>query len=780
MAVATGRIVRVATGILVLSIGLALAAGGGVLASLGGSLYYLFSGLALTASGVLLLLRHGAAIWLYFGVLLGTLLWAIAEVGFAPWPLVPRLVAPAILALVFFFPVFSVAPARMAKATGALGVAVLVLIAGTFVMADSHEISSSKPIAGRSMATNGGPGDQWLSWGGDAGGRRFSELTAITPSNVDNLEPAWTFRTGIGSDVNGYLSATPLMANGRLYLCTQTNEVIALDPESGTALWRFDPDVADAGASAVRTCRGVAFKKIGGEGACSSRIFTATFDGRLIALDANDGLPCRFFGDNGEVNLLAGMGTVLPGFYYVSAPPTIANGQVIVGGWVADNQSTDEPSGVIRAFDQNDGTLSWAWDAGNPENGRGAADGSHYTRSTPNSWAPMSADEDLGMVYVPTGNPTPDHYGAQRSEASRRYGSSVVALDTATGDVRWSFQTTHHDLWDYDVPAQPSLFATPSEGGKVPAIAIPTKRGEIFVLDRRTGRPLADVTERPAPQRGAVEAVAATQPYSAFPSMAGPDLVESDMWGLTPLDQLWCRVRFRELRYDGKVTPPGIDEALIYPSIGGGMNFGGVAIDPDLQLMVVNALFYGTIVQLVPREETDRLLTEVSAGSHSATAYNLPLPQAGTPYGVRLSPLASPLNVPCNAPPYGRLAAIDLTTGKVLWKRPFGTAQDSGPFGISLGLPISMGAPNFGGALTTASGLTFIGAVREKALRAYDTATGEELWRTRLPASAQTLPMTYSGPRSGRQFIVVSAGGHRMLQSPVSDTVVAYALKNNE
>ncbi|MEZ5689744.1 MAG: membrane-bound PQQ-dependent dehydrogenase, glucose/quinate/shikimate family [Caenibius sp.] len=771
-------VVAIILGALVFLSGLALALGGAKLAMLGGSLYYLLGGILLLIAGVMTVRGKALGGHLFGAFLAITILWSLIEVGFASWPLTARLLAPAALGLLFFIPAARRVLCKGALSSGLTGLFGVVLIVGAFAFRPTMEIAAPDGELTLASAPAMAAGDNWSSWGGTIGGSRFSTLAQITPANVAKLEKAWTFRTGIPSDpATGYLSATPITAEGRMYLCAQDNSVTALDPETGKQIWKFDPKINPEGASAVRTCRGVTYALVDGAKECASRILTATFDGRLIALDPATGKLCAGFGNNGTVNLYEGMGVIQPGFYYSSAPPTVANGKIVLGGWVADNISTDEPSGVIRAFDLATGKLAWAWDAGNPANSQGPAEGQHYTRHTPNAWAPMSADENLGLVYVATGNPTPDYYGGNRPEESRKYGSSVVALDLANGQVRWHFQTAHQDLWDYDIPAQPSLFDFKAGKEAAPAIAIPTKRGEIFVLDRRTGAPLIPVEERPVPQRGAVEKVSATQPFSKVHTMSGRNLVESDMWGLTPFDQLWCRVRFKELRYDGYATPPGQDESLIYPSIGGGMNFGGVAIDPMRRLMVANALHYGTIVEMVPREETDRLLKEAAAkGTHSVTEFDVPQPQLGTPWGARVSPFASPLGVPCNAPPFGRIAGIDLDTGKVRWERPFGTARDAGPFGLEMGLPLAMGAPNFGGSLTTASGLTFIGAAREKAFRAFDTASGKELWHTRLPASAQTVPMTFTGPRDGCQYIVVTSGGHNMLQSPLSDTVVAFRL----
>lgn len=765
---------RILAGLLLL-IGIVIALGGAKLLTLGGSPYYLAGGFAVAVAGWLVWRgdRRGAALYALF--LLVTLIWALWEAGLDGWQLMPRLVGPAVFGLAFLLPGVRRALGRMALAPAALGA---VMIAATLAPAlgSGPDDVPAVNLASQPVDTPGQDGE-WAAFGRDAAGTRFSPLTQITPANVASLKPAWTFRTGVvQKGMKSPLEATPIMVGGRLVLCTQTNVVIALDPETGKELWRFDPKVDPTGASTVTTCRGVSHFSAPGAADCPERIITATFDARLIALDAATGKLCPGFGTGGMVDLKQGLGEVLPGFYYVSSAPAIVRGRVVVGGWVADNQSTDEPSGVIRAFDAVTGAFVWAWDAGNPANSKGPPPGQWYTRSTPNSWAPMSADEALGLVYVPTGNPAPDHFGAYRSPASLKYGSSVVALDAGTGAVRWSFQTARNDLWDYDVPAQPTLFEANVGGRMVPALAQATKRGELFLLDRRTGAPLAKVEERPVPQRGHVpeEKLSPTQPFSTgMPNFRGPNLTEKLMWGLTPLDQLWCRIRFRQLRYDGPMTPPGLDESLIYPSIGGGQNYGGVAVDPERGVMIVNSFYYGTVAQMVTRAETDRLHANAK-GMHDWT---LPLPMAGTPYGIRMSGLLSPLNVPCQAPPFGTLHGVDLKTRKLLWSRPFGTAQDSGPLGIAMGLPLPMGMQNFGGAMTTRSGLTFIGSVKERAFRAFDTATGRELWKARLPASANANPMTYTGPRSGRQFVVVAAGGHVNLQSmPLSDTFVAFAL----
>ena len=773
----TGAIARRALAVLLLLISALLLVGGVELARLGGSLYYLIAGLTLLAAGILVWRGNARGAIVYAIFLLVTIVWAYWEAGFDGWALAPRLIAPGVLGLIFALPpVRRGLGSRAALAPAGAGLLGLMLVA---VAALSPTFTPGIARAALTIAFAEAPGE-WPHYGRTLGGDRFSPLAQITPANVDQLEVAWTYHTGVvQGGVKSPLQATPIMVGDSLYLCSQTNILIALDAETGRERWRFDPKIDATGVSVVTTCRGVAFYRAPGAPDCPERIIGATFDGRLIAVDARTGRLCPSFGEGGTVDLRRGMGRVDPGFYYVSSAPTIVRGRIIVGGWVADNQSTDEPSGVIRAFDAVTGRLSWAWDSGRPNQRGEPVEGQTYTRSSPNSWAPMSGDEQLGLVYVPTGNPTPDHWGGQRSAESERYGSAIVAIDAETGQPRWSFQTTHHDLWDYDVASQPTLLDLPlgNGSGSVPALLQATKRGELFLLDRRTGAALASIEERRVPQRGAVagERLSPTQPFSVgMPSVAGPPLTEHDMWGISPLDQLWCRIGFRKLRYDGPMTPPGEDASLIYPSIGGGVNWGSVTIDPARKLLLVNAMYYPTVIKLVPRAETDRLLAEAKAGySHN---FALPQPQAGAPYGALLTGLLSPLATPCNEPPYGKMFAIDLVTRKIVWERPIGSSRDTGPFNIPSLLPLGMGMPNFGGSLATASGLAFIGATQDTSFRAFDSATGRQMWQRRLPAGGQSNPMTYLSPTSGRQFVVIAAGGHVLSQSKLGDAIVAYAL----
>jgi quinoprotein glucose dehydrogenase len=783
--------------ILLVLIGLVLLLGGVRLLTLGGSPYYALAGLLVIASGVLTWRRDPLGPWLYGLMLLLTVAWSIWEAGFHGWALAARLIAPLVLSLAFLLPGVRPArasaqiPRRAASWPALAGGLVLALIVGSIGMAvGPHDPPNPIFQAGEQAAApepgafGGAPAGSadWLNYGADQGGSRFSALNQITPDNVGKLQVAWTADLGPGP--NGdltQLEATPLKVGRSVYLCTAASDVLSLDAETGKVNWRFASGnkMKDAEHAA---CRGVAYYRVPGmTGPCAERIITNTTDARLIALDTATGARCAGFGQNGETNLIAGMGKVSAGYYYVSSAPTIVRGKVVLGGWVADGQYWGEPSGVIRAFDAVTGKFAWAFDMGRPGQKGQAGPGETYTHSTPNSWAPMSADESLGLVFAPTGNATPDYYGAQRRPFDDKYSSSVIAIDVDTGDVRWSFQTTHHDLWDYDVASQPSLVDLPTANGVQHTLLAPTKRGELFMLDRTTGRPIATVSEKPVPQGGIApgERLSATQPFSdGMPSFRGAELRERDMWGLTPLDQLWCRIKFREARYDGPLTPIGPDKPIIsYPGYLGGMDWGGVSIDRSRGVAVVNSSKVGNYNVLIPRAVADKQgIVPLGQSGGKVVDLSGASPQGGTPYAGGVQPFLSPLGAPCNEPPYGVLSAVDLKTHKLLWTRPIGTARDSGPFGIPSMLPIPMGVPMSGGTITTASGLIFMGATQESAFRALDIRTGKQLFYGRLPAGGQATPMTYLSPDSGRQFVVIAAGGNTALQSKAGSTVVAYAL----
>ena len=796
--VSRGRPIRtvlawILAGVLAL-FGAAMTVGGFELARLGGSPYYLLAGPAMAATAFLAARRDRRALRLYAVLLLATSAWAVWEAGFDGWRLTPRLLALGVFGLALGWvlpprPVASRLWSPAAFAVAALAAALLGLglrQLGPGEPADPMFAAGPEPAAARAdaapagaLATAEAAGEDWLEYGGGKGGARYSQLDQLTPANVAKLEVAWTYRVGMSPPgPRPTLEVTPLKVGERLYLCTGYSDVVALDAETGREVWRFRAK-ADLAKVKVSACRGVSyFRQPGAAGPCAERILTATVDARLIALDAASGRLCAGFGEGGQVSLLSGLGEVRKGYYYVTSAPAVVRGKVVLGGWVSDGQHWGEPSGVIRAYDAATGKFAWAFDMGRPDDHGEPAAGQSYTRATPNSWAPMSADDALGMVYVPTGNATPDYFGGQRRPFDDKYSSSVLALDAETGAVRWSFQTAHHDLWDYDVASQPTLIDLPIAGGVRKALIQPTKRGDIFLLDRTTGEPLAPVVERPVSTRGAApgERIAPTQPFSAgMPSFRGPDLDERSMWGVTPLDQLWCRIKFRQARYDGTLTPPGLTPSINMPGYLGGVDWGGVSVDPARGLMFVNSSRVPVYIKLITRAQADAagLRPDGEAGaSHQVGGQ----PQGGTPYAAILSPFLSPLLAPCNAPPFGLMTAVDLSTRQVVWSRRLGTARDSGPLGLAAMAPIPIGLPNIGGSVATRGGLVFIAASQERTFRAFDARTGRELWSARLPAGGQATPMTYWSKASRRQFVVLAAGGHSLLMTKPGDTIVAYAL----
>ena len=773
-------------GIILIAIGLSLAVGGVYLIVLGGSWYFAPAGVGLTVAGVQVLRRRPSGTAIYLVVFGATVVWSLWDVGMAFWPLVSRLFAPAVLAvpLLILAPSLPFVRERAAKAS-AFGLAAVILLA---VLATGYAAfqprpiiaadGTRQPIAGTAVAPIGG-GD-WKYWGRTPSGTRFAPLNQITPGNVKDLKVAWTYRTGeIPKGPEGFV-VTPLFANGLLYGCTQSNMIFALDGDTGLERWRFD---THSKGSFRPRCRGVGYydssaaSSVGAaKGAtasahCARRIISTTVDARMVALDALDGKPCEDFGTNGFVSLSAGMGTIKPGFYFPTAAPTIVRDLVIVGGLVRDNAEVGEPSGVVRAFNVRTGALVWAWDLGNPAITGLPLPGQSYTRGTPNVWSTPAYDDALGLIYLPTGNATPDFWGGERRPQDDRYNSSIVALDIATGRERWHFQTVHHDLWDYDVPSQPALYDVPDgHGGKTPALIQTTKTGQIFMLDRRTGKPIADVQERRVPQGGvAGDYTSLTQPFSlGMPAIGTEPLSERRMWGMTLVDQLACRIAFRKARYEGAFTPPSDRTTIHFPGWFGGMNWGSVSINENLGYMIVNDIRMGVTTRLVPRAEYDA--SHKGSGSEGGGAAQL-----GTPWGVEQGSLVSPLGIPCQEPPFGTLTAINLATRQIAWQVPLGTVSDLGPLNIATHLPIPIGMPTRGGPVTTSSGLIFMAGTQDFFLRAIDVRTGRELWKGRLPVGAETTPMTYVSAHSGHQFVVISAGG-TTASGKMGDYVIAFAL----
>lgn len=770
--------------VLLLLIGAALTIGGGMLLGLGGSPYYLVVGLALLAAGGLFLARRREGATLYVAVLIGTIGWAVWEAGFDGWRLLPRLGGPLILAIPLLLPalrgLLSGRPLPRAPWIG--GTIAIALLLGwhlhgmtTQPVDPLYQAGTTAPPPDRAVA--GQASGDWSVWGENGGGTRFSPLTQITPANVGKLRIAWIYHTGRDSEgAMPRLSVTPLKIDRTVYLCTGWNDVVALDAETGKEKWRAK---SGARTDPYGSCRGVAYYRVpDGAGACAQRIITNTVDARLIAVDALDGKRCAGFGNNGEISLLMGMGKTGRGYYLQSSAPVIVRGRIILGGRVLDNQYWGEPSGVIRAYDAMTGRFAWAFDVGRPDRQSEPPPGETYTRSSPNSWAPMSVDEQLGMVYAPTGNATPDYYGGRRRPFDDKYSSAVVALDATTGKERWIFQTLHHDVWDFDVASQPTLVDLPMPAGVRHALVQATKRGELFLLDRETGKPIRSVVERPVPTAGhaAGERLAPTQPFSiGLPSLAGAELTERDMWGISPLDQLWCRIAFHKARYEGTLTPPGLTPSIQTPGPAGGSNWGSVSIDTDRHILVTNATHMPSRVQLLTRAEVNRQGIQ-PYDANSKKVFAGAGPQVGTLFGVDMQWFFSPLQVPCASPPYGTMNGIDLATGKLIWTRPLGTAENSGPFGLPTFLPLTIGVPSTGGPMTTRSGLTFIAATQEDHFRAFETRTGKLLWDVKLPRSGHATPMTYRSPQSGRQFVVIAASGFSVLHSKAGDYIVAYAL----
>ena len=764
--------------------GIGLSLQGFYLILAGGSLYYLFAGLALIASSVLLFRGDSRGAQIFGLMLLVTYIWALYEAGLDPWALAPRLAMFTVLGLWFLLPrvrcgLAQKQPSPLLEATWfkatAGGFAVFVI---ALFMANWGYSVGTPSAAGTGTVNNDTGG--WAHYGSSKAGTRFAAVDQINVGNVDQLEIAWEFRTKVPGEFKG----TPIQIEDGLYLCTGQNIIVALDPDVGTERWRFDPKIKTSRFGFWDTCRGITYYK-SPEGSesdiCPERLLTATTDARLLAVDMKTGERCSDFGENGEVSLLAGMGDVKSGFYYVTSPPTIASDVLVLGGWVADNQETEEPSGVVRGFNPITGELAWAWDMGREDRSGAPAEGDTYTRGTPNVWSLTSADDELGLVYVPTGNATPDYYGGHRSEAMEKYASSIIALDAKTGQVRWHYQTTHHDIWDYDVPSQPTLVDIPVNGVIRKALIAPTKRAELFLLDRITGEPIAEVAELPTPQTDVPDEITnPTQPFSVgMPSFAREPLKESDMRGLTPFDQAACRLQFKSLRYEGPLTPPSTQGTLYYPGVAGGMNWGSVAVDEVNHLLVVNTLHMPFVVRLIPRDEVT-----------DSTFFGIGGAQAGTPYGVFSFPFLSPIFAPCLKPPYGELAVIDLATQELLWRRPLGTAKEQGPLGIPSGLPLPMGMFYSAGSIVTGGGLIFNGGVVDSTMRAIDISTGKEVWTDSLPASSTATPMTYTSPATGKQYFIVTVaeGGGLNLSAEASQDseveipetdggyVIAYAL----
>lgn len=779
----------------VVFIGGILAVHGVQLIMVGGSWYYALAGAGLIIGGLLLAFRRSNG-GLVFGLtLLATVTWAWWEAGLSFWPLLPRVFGPVVIG--FFVILILLSQTKDAARRRAMSLTVLSVVIGLILLGvglvrsfSDGQAKSPAAEAAKIAAAPAGAASEWRFYGRDPGGTRSAPFSQITKANVGDLKEVWRIHTGDVAGPGSEDQNTPSQIGDTLYLCTPKNMVIAVDADTGKEKWRHDPKVV---AGFWNRCRGVGYHEAkaiapaaprpaatpatpASPALCQKRIISSTIDARLFALDAATGAPCPGFGVGGVVSLRDGMGEIKKGFYFPTSAPSIVGDLIIIGGWVQDNTELAEPSGVVRAFSVNTGELVWAWDLGDPTITKLPAPGKSYTRGTPNVWSTPAFDEALGLIYLPIGNATPDYWGSHRSDIADQYNSSVVALDIATGRERWKFQTVHHDLWDYDVPAQPMLIDFPlGKGATAPALLQLTKRGQIFVLDRRTGIPLTKVEEKPTPQNPAPgEWVTPTQPYSTgMPALDAERITEKQMWGVTPIDQMFCRIAFHHLRYDGDFTPPGLKNrpSLQFPGNGGGQNWGSGAYDPVHGYLITTGLRNPIKVWLEPSNKpTNQLGLAAGRSARGANA---------VAYQSQNEKIMSSIEAPCIQPPHGQMFAVDLATRKIVWQVPIGTAEKSGPWGWQSGLKIPLGTFGIGGVITTGTGLAFHGATQDPYLRAYDTANGKILWKSRLPVGVGGTPMTFVSPKTGRQYVVVSAGGARQMPER-GDYVVAYALPENK
>lgn len=627
-----------------------------------------------------------------------------------------------------------------------------------------------------SIAQTGERGNvEWPAYGGDPGGMRHASLTQINTGNISGLKVAWTYNTGelevyegTNASEKAAFEATPLMVEGTLYFSTPSSRVIALDAATGTEKWKYDPEIDLKKHYSEITSRGVSTWPGPDVTAVEPRrIFVATIDGRLIALDAATGKPVTSFGNNGTIDLRKDMGEIS-----VTSPPAVIGNVVITGSSLGDNYKLDYERGVVKAFDVFTGRLLWSWDpiprdASDPAFSTWKGEKSALTGAA-NAWSVLSVDPERDMVFIPTTCPSPDYYGGER-KGQNLYANSIVALQASTGKMVWHFQTVHHDVWDYDHAAQPALITVQRDGRDVPAVAVGTKMGHIFLLHRETGESLFPVEERPVPQSKIPgEQTYPTQPFPVLPLPVGPQQVTpDDAWGFTEEDSLIARKRIASLLNEGPFTPPSFQGTMVAPSNAGGVHWGGVSYDPQNHLLVTNLNHLVAVIRMIPREK----LAEDEEGEGSIRAETGL--QLGTPYVLKRDYLFTSENglKMQTRPPWGTLLAIDMNSGELKWEVPLGFMYDPNEHPEA----VNWGSINFGGALTTAGGLTFVAATYDNFFRAFDTRTGKLLWQDQLPAGGQATPMSYG--LNGKQYVVIAAGGHGKMGSKLGDAVVAYALE---
>lgn len=782
------RVIATLTVLFAVLTGLYLLIGGIWLVAIGGSWYYPIAGVVMLITAWLLWQRKALALWLYAALLLCTVAWGVWEVGFDFWALTPR------LDVLFFFGVWLLLPfvyrhlilpsAGAAPALGAV-LAITVVALAWAVFNDPQEINGTLSADAQTPAAASStiPDADWPAYGRNQEGQRYSPLKQINDKNVGQLKEAWSFQTG---DVKrptdpGEITneVTPIKIRDTLYLCTAHQQLFALDATTGKQKWKFDPRMDTNPSFQHVTCRGVSYHEATADNAapdvvsdCPRRIILPVNDGRLFAINADNGKLCESFANKGILNLQTNMPVTTPGMYEPTSPPIITDKVIVIAGAVTDNYSTREPSGVIRGFDVNSGKLLWAFDPGAKDPNTIPGDEHHYTINSPNSWAPAAYDAKLDLVYLPMGVTTPDIWGGNRTPEQERYASSIVALNATTGKLAWSYQTVHHDLWDMDMPSQPTLADITVKGETVPVIYAPAKTGNIFVLDRRDGKLVVPAPEKPVPQGAAKgDYVTPTQPFSDLSFRPKKDLSGADMWGATLYDQMVCRIIFHKLRYEGIFTPPSEQGTLVFPGNLGMFEWGGISVDPNRQVAIANPMALPFVSKLMPRGPGNPMEPPKDAkGSGTETGIQ---PQYGVPYGVTLNPFLSPFGLPCKQPAWGYISAVDLKTNEVVWKKRIGTVRDSSP----LPLPFKMGMPMLGGPISTAGNVLFIGATADNYLRAYNMSNGEKLWEARLPAGGQATPMTYEA--NGKQYVVISAGGHGSFGTKMGDYIVAYALPDD-
>ncbi|UCZ83136.1 membrane-bound PQQ-dependent dehydrogenase, glucose/quinate/shikimate family [Pseudomonas sp. L5B5] len=766
-------------------IGAALLVGGVWLLLLGGSGFYAVAGLMLGVVAHGLWYQRSYALGASVALLVMSLAWAWWEVGFDYWQWVPRVTMFLVVACIVTacYPQLrnsgGVAGARGVR-NRLLPVLLGVLLVGVLSAFQPHPASVTLPGLEAAQAASGDAGPEagdpdWPQYGQNTRGSRYSALSEIDTSNVAGLEVAWQYRTGDLPTGEAAFQGTPIKLGELLYVCTPYSKVVAVDAETGEQKWAYDPQVQ---SKEWQRCRGLASWHEAeaapgkSEALCSTRIVLTTLDARLITLDAHNGAVCPGFGENGQVNLLDGLSDRARASYYPTSAPLVAGDVIVTGARMQDWAARGEPSGVVRGWDVRTGKLVWAWDPAAPKRGRPLPPGQIYPDETPNFWGTASYDPALGLIYVPTGNQTPDFWGADRSLAAETYNASVVAIDVRTGIDRWHFRTVNHDLHDYDVAAQPILHELPTgNGDTTPVVIVLTKTGQVFVLDRRDGRPVFPVESRPVSAAGAPagQHPAPQQPYSSV-SLGYTPLTEQRMWGMTALDQLYCRIQFKRMHYVGDFTPLSTRKSLMYPGYYGGINWGGGAVDESTGLLLVNDIRIAHWAQFIEHEQA------LAAGYNPTGASGNYAEQRGAPYGVIHGMFTSPLGVPCIAPPYGTLTAIDLKSGQIAWQVPMGSTEDTPLAGALSGLAMPIGMPTMGGPLVTQGGLVFFSGSMDYYLRAMDSRTGQVLWRGRLPVGSQATPISYQGSRSGRQYVVVTAGGAQGPDKARGDYVIAYRL----